>query len=69
MSYSIVIGSWTRKHPTITLLLSGLLVALVAVIDSMAGFACNVAAVYLLPVVLVTWLWAAISGYSWGLPV
>jgi diguanylate cyclase (GGDEF)-like protein len=50
----IVMPSWTQKHPTITLLLSGLLVALIGIADYVTRFALSFAALYLLPVVLVT---------------
>ena len=46
---------WTRKHPTMTLLLNGLLVALIGSADYVTGHAFSFAALYLLPVVLVTW--------------
>jgi diguanylate cyclase (GGDEF)-like protein len=47
--------AWSRKHRTITLLLSGLLLALIGSADYMTGHACSFAALYLLPVMLITW--------------
>jgi diguanylate cyclase (GGDEF)-like protein len=47
--------AWTQKHPTMTFLLSGLLVALIGSADYVAGHAFSFAALYLLPVVLITW--------------
>lgn len=57
--------AWTRKHSTITLLLSGLLVALIGIADYVTGHEFSFAAFYLLPVVLVTWT----LGRNVGLPM
>ena len=54
MQVSIMVP-WTRKHSTITLLLSGLLVGLIGMADYATGQAFSLAVFYLLPVVLITW--------------
>ena len=59
--------AWTRKHPTITLLLSGLLVALIGIADYMTGHEFSFTALYLLPVVLVTWILGRAGGLRIGL--
>ena len=59
--------AWTRKHRTITLLLSGLLVALIGSADYVTGHAFSFAALYLLPIVLVTWTLGRDVGIRMGI--
>lgn len=58
---------WTQKHATVTLLLGGLLVALVALAGYASGQAFSYAVVYLLPVVLITWILGQASGLCMAL--
>jgi diguanylate cyclase (GGDEF)-like protein len=59
--------AWSRKHRKITLLLSGLLVALIGSADYVTGHAFSFAALYLLPVVLITWSLGRDVGIRMGL--
>jgi diguanylate cyclase (GGDEF)-like protein len=62
----IVMIARTRKHPTITILLSSLLAVLIGIADYVTGRAFSFAALYLIPVVFVTWMLGRSMGLLMG---